>query len=73
MSPVTSDMGGFIDDPMLTNLLPGSYVAVTELVADETTVKSITFEGSKSWLGTVAVTPIIRTVPVTTSFFCLKK
>ena len=48
VSPVTSDMGGFIDDPMLTNLLPGSYVAVTELVAADTILRSMILVGSKS-------------------------
>ena len=40
ISPVTRDIGGLIDDPILTNLEPGLYAAVTELVADDTIVRS---------------------------------
>ena len=41
VSPSIRDTGGFMEDPILTNLVPGSYTAVTELVADDTTDRSI--------------------------------
>ena len=36
VSPSIREIGGLIEDPILTNLLPGSYTAVTALVPDDT-------------------------------------
>ena len=41
VSPIVREIGGFTELPILTNLVPGSYTAVTELVPDDTTVRSI--------------------------------
>ena len=50
VSPAVRDIGGLTELPTLTNLVPGSYTAVTEDVADDTIVKSITSPTLNVWL-----------------------